>query len=82
MNFDFNFIHDNKRISNEKVFFIKRAKIDKNKNRQKMIFILSLNFYDDIRRKIESKSKQKLFTSKLIIKKLHNFVIYNSKRCR
>ena len=33
MNFDIEFIHDDKRISNEKVSFIKRAKIDKNKNR-------------------------------------------------
>ena len=37
---------------------------------QKMIFILQSNFYDDIQRKIESKSKQKSFTSKLIIKKI------------
>ena len=39
---------------------------------QKMIFILQSNFYDDIRRKIESKSKQnqKSFTSRFIIKKI------------
>ena len=37
---------------------------------QKMIFILQSNFYDDIQRKIESKSKQKSFTLKLIIKKI------------
>ena len=38
MNFDVKFIYNNKRISNKKVFFIKRAKIDKNKNRSKNNF--------------------------------------------
>ena len=35
MNFDTKFIHDDKRISNEKISSIKRTKIDKDKNRSK-----------------------------------------------
>ena len=37
---------------------------------QKMIFILRSNFYDDTRRKIESKSESESFTSKFIIKEI------------
>ena len=44
MNFDIKFIHDNKRISNEKIFFIKRAKIDKNKDRLKNDFHFTIEF--------------------------------------
>ena len=41
MNFDTKFTYNDKRISNEKVSFIKRARIDKNKNRQKNDFFYS-----------------------------------------
>ena len=56
----------------KKYFLLNEQKSIKIKIVKKMIFILQLNFYDDIRRKIESKLKQnqKLFTSKFIIKKI------------
>ena len=44
MNFDTEFTHDGKRISNEEVFFIKRARIDRDKNRSKDDFHFTVEF--------------------------------------
>ena len=56
----------------KKYFLSSERESIKTKIVQKVIFILSSNFYDDIRRKIESKSKQnqRSFTSRFIIKEI------------
>ena len=67
MNFDFNFFYNDKRISNKKVFFIKRAKIDKNKNCQKNDFHFTIEFLrrHSTKNRIEIKTKSKIIYIKI-----------------
>ena len=68
MNFDFDFFYDDKRILNKKISFIKPAKIDKNKNRQKNDFHFTIEFL----RRHSTKNRTEIKTkSKIIYIKTH-----------
>ena len=71
MNFDIEFIHDDKRISNKKIFFIKRTKIDKNKNRSKNDFHFTIEFLrrHSTKNRIEIKTKSKIIYIKIYYQK-------------
>ena len=71
MNFDIKFIYNDKRILNEKISFIKRTRIDKNKNRSKNDFHFTIEFLrrHSTKNRIEIKTKSKIIYIKIYYQK-------------